>query len=76
MTCYKNGGDFAQRIAVQLTSSEALKTLIQKVNGSGIRVGGFDLVVEVLSLHPGHGAATTEGANFVLPHVGRGGPCL
>ena len=74
--CYKNGGDFAQRIAVQLPSSEALKNVIQKINGSGIRVGGFDLGVEVLSMHPGFSAASTEGSNYVFPHVGPGGTCL
>ena len=74
--CYRNGNEFAQRLAVQLPSSEALKLLIQRINGSGIRIGGFDLVIEVLSLHPGFSSAATEASNFILPHANRGAPCL
>lgn len=37
---------------------ESLRTLAQRVNGCGVRVGVMSLVVEVLSTHPGVSAAT------------------
>ena len=72
---YRAGGEFAEQIKVQLLDEEALKTVIMHVNGSGVRVNGKNLALEVRSIHPGFSPAGTAAKNIVLPPPA-GGPCL
>ena len=71
---YRSGGEFAQQIAVQLDSKEALKQLIMHVHGSGVRVNDRNLVVEVKSIHPELTRAVVTAQNFVTPVSSSGPP--
>jgi len=76
---YHPDGTFAQQITVQLMSEDALKSIIRHVNGSGIRVGGKNLVVEVRSAHPSGQAPGQAAQNFCSSNGGspnRGVQCL
>ena len=79
--CYKNGGEFSQKIAIQLSSEAELQSMIAHVQGCGIRVGGMNLVVEVKSIHPQFHCAGTSAKNFITPpqslvNLFGGGQCL
>ena len=46
---------------------EALKHIVMHVNGSGIRVGGKNLSIEVRSPHPDCGPAGALARNMLVP---------
>ena len=71
---YRSGGEFAQQIRVQLPNEDALSTLIMHVHGSGVRINGHNLALEVRSIHPKFSHAGALAKNIVPP-LG-GGPCL
>ena len=85
---YKRDGSFAQRISTQLPDEQTLATLIMLTHGSGVRVGGRNLSVEICSLHPRVTTAGVAAGNLSLaePNSGsqrnleqeidRGGSCL
>ena len=73
--CYRADGTFAQQIQAQLPNEDALKTLITRVNGSGVKVAGKCLSVEVRSCHPHAGNAGNDAGNLIV-HAGEGGQCL
>ena len=62
---YRGDGSFAQQIAVQLTSEDSLRALIMSVHGSGVRVAGRNLAVEVRSAHPDASCAGLSAGNLV-----------
>ena len=67
------------QIIMQLSSVEALKSIIVHTNGSGVRVGGRNLTVEVRSIHPEASAAGSAAENLVHEGAGSdpgGGQCL
>jgi hypothetical protein len=68
-------GSFNQQICVQLPNLEALRTLTMHVHGSGIQVGGRNLVVEVRSSHPQAALAGMCAANLSVS-PGERGQCL
>ena len=77
--CYRPDGTFAQEVLVQLPSDDALTSLLMHVNGSGIRVGGRNLSIEVRSPHPGCGPAGALAKNMLvhgLRGTDGGGQCL
>ena len=69
--CYSSEGEFAQKIAIQFDSEEAIQKLIAHVHGCGIKVGGKNLIAEVKSLHPQFKealhAGRSEGASVTAP---------
>ena len=77
--CYRSDGSFSQQIVIQLHSAAALGNIIMHVNGSGVKVAGKNLVVEVRSIHPNFSAAGLTALNFVLDAATsptQGTPCL
>ena len=72
--CYKADGSFAQQLVVQLASIEAVKSLIVHTNGSGIRVGGRNLTVEIRSIHPDACTAGFSAENFIDNNAAGGDP--
>ena len=72
--CYRSDGTFSQQVSVQLPSVKALQDLIMHVHGSGVRVAGRNLSVEVRSIHPI--AAQGCGAGNLVLDAGGGGQCL
>ena len=62
----KVDGAFNQQIVVQLSSADALKSLIMNIHGCGIKVGGRNLVVEVRSLHPDASSAALSANNLIV----------
>ena len=65
--CFKANGEFAQRISIQVESEAALRSLIAHVHGSGIRINGHDLVVEVRSLSSYFCLAGQDAKNVIAP---------
>ena len=70
---YRTDGSFAQQLTVQLCSDDALRSLIMKVHGCGVRVGGRNMAIEICSGHAAAECAAMCAANFV---PSGGGPCL
>ena len=73
--CYTLSGEFMEQIVANLLSEEALKHIVMHVNGSGVQIGGRNLVIEVRSLLPSFSPAGTSACNMILPPPD-GGPCL
>ena len=85
MINYRQDGEFAQSITVQLDSDASLCDLVRRVHGSGIRINNRNLVVEVGSLHPNFSLAGNVPKNLIPPTSAassssfgapEGGPCL
>ena len=77
--CYRQDGSFAQQVVVQLVTVDALRSIIMHTNGSGIRVGGKNLAVEIRSMHPDFAPAGSLAQNMLLDVVNSvpdGGQCL
>ena len=80
---YRRDGSFAQRISTQLPDENSLTTLIRLTHGSGVKVGGRNLSVEICSLHPQVTTAGVAAGNLVhaagptgAVQVLDGGQCL
>jgi hypothetical protein len=73
--CYRGDGTFAQQIVVQTAAVEDVKALLMKVHGSGVKVAGRNLAIEVRASHPTAEKAGMCAANIIASPSGVG-QCL
>jgi len=74
--CYRSDGSFAQQLTLHLQSDDEISALIRSVHGSGVRVGGVNMSVEVRTLRVTDPSAGIAAQNYMLAGESGGGQCL
>jgi hypothetical protein len=71
--CYRGDGSFSQQMTLHLQNEDEIASLIQAVHGSGVRVGGINMSVEIRTLKATDASAGMLARNFVTPGAASAG---